>query len=223
MLDQFLAKWERKWGRYAIRHLMKILLIGMVSVYVFDIILSFKPDIGWNFSSLLSFSFARIRAGEIWRLITFVFIPPPAEILFAVFEFYLLWLFGTGLENRWGSFRFNAFFFIGMLFSAVAGCFTGIADNEFIFTSIFLAFAILYPNFEMLLFFIIPVKIKWLGWLTAAGLLLWFIIGEWTSRVQILASLANLFLFFGGNCFRHLSPHFKKQYHKFRRSRIQKH
>lgn len=222
MLNRLLEAWERKWGRYAVRHLMLIVLTGMVAVYIFDLLLTLKPDAGWSFTSLFCYDFARIRAGEIWRLITFIFIPPPVEPLFAVFEFYLLWLFGRGLEQRWGSFRFNAFFFIGMVLTAAAGCFIGTANNDFILISIFLAFAILYPEFEMLLFFIIPVKIKWLGWLTAAGLVFWFIIGSWTSRIQILVSLANLFLFFSGACFSRLSPHLRKQYHIFRRSRIKK-
>ncbi|MBR5370836.1 MAG: hypothetical protein IK130_01340 [Oscillospiraceae bacterium] len=222
MLDKLLSKLERKWGRYAIRNLMSIILVGMVVIYCFDIIIRFNPNAVASVSSLFDFNLAKIKAGQIWRVFTFVFLPPNVEILFAVFEFYMIWLFGVGLERKWGSFKFNVFFFTGMLSTAIVGWIVGQATNTFMLTSMFLAFAILFPDFEMLLFFIIPIKIKWLGWLTGAGLIFWFIIGSWVSRFLILASFANLLLFFGGDCFGSIYYRIRKQYYKFRRSRIKR-
>lgn len=222
MLNKLLSKLERKYGRYAIPNLMSIILVGMVVIYCFDILILFKPDATGTVSSLFNFDLMKIREGQVWRVFTFIFLPPDVEILFAVFEFYFIYLFGVGLEQRWGSFKFNVYFFIGMIATAIVGLIFGEATNTYMLTSMFLAFAILYPNYEILLFFIIPFKIKWLAWLTGAGLLFWFIIGGWIARLYIAVSLANLLLFFGGDCFGSIYYKLRKQYHKFRRSRIKK-
>lgn len=222
MLNKLLTKLERKCGRFAIPHLMSIVLVGMVVIYCFDILIQFNPDAVRSVSSLFNFDLAQIKQGQVWRVFTFVFLPPSVELLFAVFEFYFIYLFGVGLEQRWGSFKFNVFFFIGMISTIIVGLITGYVTNSYMLTSMMLAFAILYPDYEILLFFIIPFKIKWLGWLTGAGLIYMFITRGWVFKILILVSLANLLLFFGGDCFGSLYYRCRKYYHKFKRSRIKK-
>ena len=197
MLDQFLNKLERKFGRFAIPNLMSIILVGMVVIYCADILIVFNPDARDYVSSLFDFRLDRIMAGEVWRIISFIFLPPSVGILFAVFEFYFIWLLGRGLESRWGSFKFDIYFLVGMLCTIGVGCWIGYAVNYYLILTLFLAFAYLFPNFEILLFFFIPIKIKWLGLVEALGLLLVFITGNWATKLFLLASVFNFLLFFG--------------------------
>ena len=135
-------KLERKFGRYAIKGLMKYLML----LYGLGLLLAFiSPEFYDNWLALdIEMTFGHF---QLWRLVTFLIQPIEYNnIFFVLIAMYLYYFIGNMLEMKWGSFRFNAFFFIGMLFSAVTGCFTGIADNEFIFTSIFLAFAMESTN-----------------------------------------------------------------------------
>ena len=213
MLDQVLNKLERKFGRFAIPNLMSIILVGMVVIYCADILITFNPDAEAPVSSLFDFRRERIFSGEVWRLITFVFLPPDVGILFAVFEFYFIWLLGVGLENRWGSFKFNIYFLIGMLSTMAVGFWVGYAVNYYMILTLFLAFAYLFPNFEVLLFFFIPVKIKWLGLIEGLALLITFIVGGWVMKLFLLASVLNFVVFFGKDLVLNVYYRLRRFYH----------
>ncbi|MDZ4199353.1 MAG: hypothetical protein U1E27_08715 [Kiritimatiellia bacterium] len=142
----------------------------------------------------------QVLAGESWRLLTFAFFPPLSNPLFAFFAFYLFYLMGQALEAHWGSFRFNLFLLAGYLATLAAAFGTAPAQGVtpmFLGGSVFLAFAFLYPDFELRLFFILPVRIKWLAALTWAGYALALVVGPWSERFLILAATFNFFLFFG--------------------------
>lgn len=218
MVNRWLDRLERKFGRFAIQRLMSIILVGMVVIYCFDIIISFNPDATGTVSSLFSFNRARILEGQVWRIITFVFLPPETSILFAAFAFYFYWLLGAGLEARWGSFRFNVFYLIGVLGCIAVGFWLGASTNLFLNLSLFLAFAILYPNFEILLFFFIPVKIKWIGLVDAIGLVILFLIGGFGTKMLILASVLNVIIFFGEGFFSGIYYRIRKKYYQLKRS-----
>lgn len=219
MLDKYLTKLERKFGRFAIPRLMSIILVGMVVIYCFDIIITFNPDAVASVSSLFDFDRDQIFAGQIWRVITFIFLPPDTGILFAVFVFYFIWLYGVGLEERWGSFKFNVYYLIGMLGSIIVGFIVGYATNVYLNLTLFLAFAILYPNYEILLFFFIPVKIKWIGLIDGIGLVILFILGNFASRMLLLVSIANLLLFFGGGFISSVYYRIRREYYRLKRKR----
>lgn len=137
--------------------------------------------------------------GEWWRLVTFLFIPPAANLVFAFFAWYLFYLMGSALEGHWGTFRYNLFLLIGYVLTVAASFLMrgGMATNVFIGGSVFLAFAFLYPDFVLYIFFILPVKIKWLALITWIGYGWQLLTGTWETRFLVLASIGNFLLFFG--------------------------
>jgi hypothetical protein len=144
-----------------------------------------------------------VMDGQWWRVLSFVFTPPFSNPLCAACALYLLFMMGGSLEHRWGTLRYNAFVLIGYamtIFAAFAFPF-GPATNAYITGSIFLAFAYLFPDFELLLFFVLPVKVKWLAWITWAGYALSLAIGDNQTRLLVLAATANFLLFFGRDLF----------------------
>src|ERR1035437_2113710 len=158
-----LNRLERHLGRFAIPNLSLYLVIGQV------LFLGLALLTGFDLERIALLPLA-VRAGEVWRLVTYLFLPPVAVLtmtgaLFLAFSLYMFYLMGSALEHHWGEFHFNAYVFIGWaLTTAVAFLVPGAyATNTFIAGSVFLAFAWLNPDFEILLFFILPVKIKWLA------------------------------------------------------------
>ncbi|MBV8781984.1 MAG: rhomboid family intramembrane serine protease, partial [Phycisphaerae bacterium] len=145
-----------------------------------------------------------LLAGEWWRLFTFMFMPPNLNPLFLFFALYFLYLMGAALESHWGTFRYNLYLLIGYL-ATIAAVFigpVGAASNEYIVGSIFLAFAYLYPDFEILLFFILPVRVKWLALITWVLYGYQFLTGSNLDRLVIIAAVLNFLLFFGADIFR---------------------
>jgi len=192
-MKKLLNRLEYKYGRYAIRNLMPILIGAMAIVFVADFML------GQKLSLLRAFTFNRsaIFAGEFWRIITFVFLPPNTSIIFLIFSLYFYYLIGTSLEREWGALKFNLYYLIGIISTMAAGFITGYADNFYLNMSLFFAFAMFYPDFQILLFFILPVKIKWLAWANAVYFCYLLIISPWYAKASIIAALLNFFLFFG--------------------------
>ena len=176
---------------------MLYIIIGMGIVYISDLFL--YPQIGITLSQLFAFDRAAIFSGQIWRIVTFIFLPPDTSLIFIIFVLYFYWLIGTALENTWGSFRFNVYYFVGVLGTALAGLLTGYATNYYLNLSLFFAFAALYPDFEVRLFFFLPLKIKWLALLDAVFFLISVIFNSWGGRIAMLVALANFFLFFWGD------------------------
>lgn len=191
--EPLMDKLQRKLGRYAIRNLMLYIVIGMAAVYVLDIVAA--PVLGFSLSNLLMFNRSAILRGQIWRLVTFIFIPPNSSMLFIVFALYFDYLVGTALERQWGSFRFNLYYLCGMLGTILSGFLTGYATNSYLNMSLFFAFALLYPDFELMLL-ILPVKVKYLALISAVGVVYSLIVDSWAGRLALLVSLLNVALFF---------------------------
>jgi hypothetical protein len=129
---------------------------------------------------------------------------------------YMFVLIGQALERAWGGFYFNAFYFVGVICAIIGGFITGFATIEYINLSLFFAFALLYPNMTFLLFFIIPVKAKWLALFYVVINALWFIRGDWDERINILIAFVNIVIFFWDDYFPKLRD--KWRYRKIRRS-----
>ena len=136
---KLLDRWSYKYGRYAIENLMIYIVIGMAIVFASDFLL--LPQIGVSLSSLLAFDRAAILSGQIWRIVTFIFIPPDSSMLFILFSLYFYWLTGGGLESAWGAFKFNIYYLVGILGTIIAGMLTGYATNYYLNMSLFFAFA----------------------------------------------------------------------------------
>ncbi|MDE7121862.1 MAG: rhomboid family intramembrane serine protease [Oscillospiraceae bacterium] len=193
---QLLNKLERKYGKFAISNLMTIIVFGMGLVFLLDSFTSANPDYEYGLTSLLYFDRDAVFHGQIWRILTFLFLPPDSSPFFIVFALYFYWLIGNVLERKWGSFKFNIYYLCGILGTIISGMITGYATNMFLNLSLYLAFAILFPDFEILLLFFIPVKMKYLAILEGILLVISLIFSDWTDRLCILFSLVNLILFF---------------------------
>lgn len=181
---------ENRFGRHAIPGLVAIIAWIQVGVWVLGKI---RPD----FVGMLDLDPAAVRHGEIWRLVTWVFIPRVDSPVWFLFAVMLMILISEALDQAWGPFKVNLYIFGGMLFMVFAAMILNSPPLGLtLYTSIFLAFAVIAPNFELLLFFILPVKVKWLGALSGGWLLLTFV-GVPESRVAILFSLLNFFIAFG--------------------------
>lgn len=186
---------EKKLRRFALPNITLYLIVGQSFFYLV-----------WKLKSLdlmrVMLIGDRVLDGEVWRLVTFIFIPPLTNLLFAFFGWYLFYIMGTALEKLWGTARYNLYLLIAYV-ASVAVCFISPeypATNVFIGTSVFLAFAFLNPNFQLYIFFILPVKIKWLALLTWIGYIFTIVMavnsGNWLNCLLVLAAVSNFFLFF---------------------------
>jgi hypothetical protein len=191
-----LMRLENKYQHLAIPQLTLFLVIGQA---IFFVIQTQYPET----SLLMALVPAEVLSGELWRLFSFVFIPPSTNLIFALIGLYFFYFMGTGLENKWGPFRYNLYLLLGYLSTVIASFFfLGTpANNVFFEGSVLLAFAFCFPNFEFLLFFIIPCRMKWLGWLTGVFFIGMLIIGPWPQKLQIVASFVPFLLFFGRDIF----------------------
>ena len=183
---------EKKFRRYAIHNVTLYIILVQVLFFVFQLSGRFILDRVVLIPDL-------VLTGEWWRLVTFLFIPPLTNPIFAFFAWYLFYLMGSALENHWGAFRYNVFLLVGYAVTVAVSFIVPMAaaTNLFIGGSVFLAFAFLYPDFTLYIFFILPVKIKWLALLTWIGYAYQILVGTWSTRLLVLASISNFLLFFG--------------------------
>ncbi len=187
---------ERRLRRYSISNLMQYIVIGQGIVFA---LLWIWPSLGYRLYSLITLTRTGLIHGQIWRLVTFVFVPPSSSPIFILFALYFYYLIGMGLEHRWGKVKFNLYYLVGMVAAVISALITGYASNSFLNLSLFFAYAALYPDEEVLLFMILPIKMKYLAALDAALYLYQFIVGSASTRVTIVLCLLNVFLFLGGD------------------------
>lgn len=168
-MNKFLNKMERKLGRFAIPNLMFYIIILYAVGFVLDL---FAPEVYYNW---LALDAGAILRGQVWRIITFIIKPPETSLLFVIFTLYLYYMIGTELEHVWGTFRFNLYYFTGVLLHVIAVfvvyAFTELSlpmDTYYLNMSLFFAFAAIFPNQRLYLFGIIPIKMKYLAWLDGA-------------------------------------------------------
>ena len=206
----WLNKLERKCGRIGIPYLMYILSALMLAVFLVELV---RPDL--RISSYLYLDMGLVAQGQVWRLLSFLILPPSSSPIWILFSLYFYCLIGTLLEREWGTFKFTFFYLVGVLGTILGALFTGTATNSFLNLSLFLAFAAVYPDFQVMLFFLIPIKVKYLAILDAVYFVVVLIVGTWPLRVSILMSLLNVLLFFGGDFFRTVRQQIK--YSKTRR------
>lgn len=187
------SKLEKKLNRFAISNLM----LYIVSLNAIVFIITYIT--GYNLYYKLSLIPSLILQGEVWRLFTYIFIPPDVgHPLFIGFALYLLYLIGSSLEHEWGTFKFNLFYFLGMIGTTVSAFISGsTASSIYISLSLFLAFAKLFPDFELLLFFIIPVKIKYLALLSWIVFIYTLLTLPLPMKLAAAFSIVNYFIFFG--------------------------
>src|SRR2546421_2738663 len=187
----WLDKLERRFGFLGIPGLIRIVIGFTALVYVL-------VYLNRGFESFLTLDPALILRGQVWRLVTYIFIPQTFSPLWVLLALWFLWFIGEGLERAWGSFRLTLYFVVGMIGTTIAAFFFGgNFSNGMLIASLFFAFARFYPEEVIYILFILPVKIKWLAWAFAALLLLWFALGPNSYRAALVAAFANYFIFFG--------------------------
>ncbi|HEG42745.1 MAG TPA: hypothetical protein ENH94_01720 [Phycisphaerales bacterium] len=188
---------EKRYRRFAVPHMTRYIVLGQVAAYIFIAMEQIDP-------AQMAFVPKLVLEGQIWRLITFVLVPPfrtPISIFFGLYLFYLV---GSALENHWGAFRYNVYLLIAYVSTVIFAFFTPgyAATNVFIGGSFFLAFAFLYPDFQLYLMFILPVRMKWLAMLAWIIYFLVIVFGNWSGRFMALASILNFLVFFGADVVR---------------------
>lgn len=202
-MDQLLNKLERRFGRYAIRDLIKYAMI----LYCAGAAISFiYPGI---YTMYLSLDFNAVLHGQVWRLFTYLLEPIDAggnlgsifiSVLFLLIEVNLFLMFGRSLEQAWGTFRFNMYLISGWFLNILAALilylsplhvnayYTGF---QYIYWSMFFAFALVNPDMELLLYFVLPIKVKWLALLDAL-FLLYQIFSNLRKGIVYLISAGNM-------------------------------
>lgn len=191
-MQKYLNKLERKIGKYSVPYLLYVISALTLAVYLIDLIMP-SADL----MSLLSLNMSQVMRGQVWRLVTFVIIPQTNSIFWLILELYFYCFIGNALEREWGSFKLNVFYFFGIVGTVLAACLTGYGFNTYLNFSLFFAFAILWPDEEVLLFFILPIKMKWLAVVDAVFFGFRLIFGSMGERASILMSLINVAVFFG--------------------------
>src|SRR5712691_11094285 len=181
---------ERRFGRFAIPGLIRI--VAGFNALVF-ILARLNPE----FVSLLDLDRGAVLHGQVWRLVTYIFIPTTSSPIWILFVLLFLWFIGEGLERAWGAFRLNLFYFVGMIGTTVSAFIFGSNfSNTMLNASLFFAFANFYPEEVIYIFFILPVKVKWLAWVSAALLFFGFATSPNSYRMALIAAFANYLIFF---------------------------
>jgi membrane associated rhomboid family serine protease len=182
-----------RWGRFqGIEGLPLILVASQAMVYIAELL---SPGL----ASLLVLSPWDLRAGDWWRPLTFLFVPPTRSVIFLFFWLYLFYVYAAALETEWGTFRFTIFYLTGALATAAVGLYPapGVVPNVYLNACLFLAFATLFGDYEILLFFVLPTKVRYIGYVTWAWMVLAFLRGTVLDRLAILAALLAFFLLLG--------------------------
>ena len=198
-LDRFCAKHPR----FGIPNLMLYIAIGNVAIYLIDL---FSMG-GIPLSAMLSFDRGAIFQGQIWRLVSFVFVSMSGDVLlrgtgifFVAISAYFYWWIGSLLEREWGTTKFTVFYLGGVVLNILFGLVAGDANMYYVNLSMFLAFAALYPDMQVLFMFLIPIKVKWLAWIDAA-VFAWAVLssllrGSWIGALLPIVAILNFFIFF---------------------------
>ncbi len=202
----WLTKLERKYGRYYIPNLISLLVGGQIVVYAVELFVD--RTIVYKLMLLRELLFS----GQIWRLISFVFVPfSQSSLLSFALTAYFTWFIGSALEKEWGGFRFNVYILAEMLGAILACLVTGWADTYCLSLSLLLAFAILYPEMQVMLFFIIPIRVKYFGIFAAAMFLLSFLTAGWLTKLNYLLSMLGFILFFGPQLWHDLRAWYRRR------------
>ena len=176
-MNNWLNRLERKYGRYGIPNLTNILVAGQILVLAIELFVD-RTITGWlGLNRFLS----------------------------VVLGIYFTWFVGTALEREWGDFRYTVYLLSGVL-GTVLGCLlTGVTASTYCLSlSLLLAFAMLYPEVQLLLFFVIPIRVKYFGVFAAVLWVFSFLGASLPGKLDYLLSMLNVWLFFAPMAYRSL-------------------
>lgn len=190
-------KLERKFGKYAIPNLMYYVVV----LYAIGLIISqLAPQI---YIEYLMLDAGKILKGQIWRVVTFMMWPMSGGVFINVLLMYCYYNLGRTLEYIWGTFRFNLYFFMGVIGHVLAAIVIYLIfghvyplTTEYLNFSLFMAYALTFPEQHFLLFMVVPIKAKWLAAFNAAYFVYGFLFGSITSKIAIAMSMFNVIVYF---------------------------
>lgn len=234
---KLLNKLERKWGRHAIPNLMLYMVVLYAAGFVLNMV---APGF---YATWLDLEIYYVLHGQVWRLFTFVLQPPSTNPLFLLIELYMYYSIGRALESMWGSFRFNVYYFSGLLFQILAAFLfygiacaicgggllpiptAGVGSLYQVNRAMFLAYIVMVPNATFYMNFFIPIKAKWLG--IIYGVLMVYEVISYLKygllkggpyALAIVVSFANfLIFFFATRNYHRISPSEMKRKAQFRK------
>ncbi|MEE3392412.1 MAG: hypothetical protein VZR00_02840 [Lachnospiraceae bacterium] len=233
-MERFINKLESRFGKYAVHDLIKYLMMIYCAGAAIGLLTQMGaiPDI---YDMFLSLNVQKIMHGQVWRIFTYLIEPYGftsiggagiiIDIIFFLFQVGCFFLFGRSLENAWGAFRFNLYFIFGWFLNIAAAFimyFTPLhpasyqSGFQYIYWSMFFAFAYLYPDVKLALYGIIPIKVKWLAYLdglflayqiianlmngikfmAAGGIYKAYASVYFSAALAVIVSLLNFFIFF---------------------------
>lgn len=214
----WMDKLERKWGRYAISNLSRYFVFAQVIGLLVEMVAPGLMD-------YMSFSVAGILHGQIWRIVTWIFTPTASLDVFGILFLFCVLMWGNSLESMLGTFRMNVFLWGSVILCDLAGVIvyiitritlgTGMSpylSTYYILMTMLLAIAMCMPEGEVRLYFVLPIKMKWmlifelvyLGYqvirifsvgIGAYGTGVGILIGV-LNCVQIVVPVLNMFWFF---------------------------
>lgn len=202
--------------RFGIPNLMMIIVFGNAAMW-----LLMQMDTTAQLYQLLRFSGQAVLHGQIWRIITFVFIPGESNLLWLAISLYFYYWIGSSLEREWGNGKFTIYYVSGMLLTAIYGVLLSlilgqdvVVNTTYLNLSLFFAFSTLFPDVQVLLFFIIPIKVKWLAYLDAALFVLAVVTLPFPIDLLPVVAVLNYLVFCGDWLFDYFRPNRIRQRQK---------
>lgn len=207
-----MSSFERKFGKYAIKNLSLVLIICYAIGYLISLVPFLTPLLYY-----LTLNPVAILHGQVWRIFTWILVPPDSFSLTTFLVLFCYYTIGRSLERAWGDYLYNIYIFSGILFTVLGSFILALIEyfqvgpaliaqameiNSLYFStyyinlSVFLGLSITIPEARVLLWFIIPVKIKWLGFLYGGFIAYEFIRTNFTGKIVILMSLLNFIVFY---------------------------
>ncbi|MBQ7896562.1 MAG: hypothetical protein IJ364_08435 [Oscillospiraceae bacterium] len=191
---RFIDRFCYKHPNFGVSGLMKYIAIGNAFFWIAG---AMNPLL----MNYLSFDPALILQGQVWRIISFIFIPPSTGLLAFIAIYFYYWL-GTTLEQHWGTAQFNIYFFTGVLLTIIYGFAAYFITNtrfiltaQYIYLSMFFSFATLVPDIQVLLFYIIPVKMKYLAIFDAIFFIMGVLTASFPANLLPVVAVLNYLLF----------------------------
>lgn len=213
---RFIERFSYKHPHFGIRNLMKYISIGSGLFWLLGMV---NPVL----MSYLSFDAQAILHGQVWRLVSFLFYPPDSGFLALVAIYFYYWI-GSTLEQYWGTPQFNIYMLIGYVLTVLYGFLCTLVFHvniaitcTYLYLSMFFSFAVLFPEMQVLLFFIIPVKMKVLAIVDAVFFIYGVIVSPFPVNLLPIVAVLNFAVFFGGELLHRLPRRASRNTINFRR------
>lgn len=184
-------RWERRFGNLGIPHLINGILAGQLIAGLITLFFS------RNLPALLWLTSYEVSRGQLWRLVSFLFYPDWAYSMLGVLNLLFYWWAGNALTRAWGDCKITLYIALGVVGAWLSALLMGYASASGIFLSLFFAYAWMWPEQQVLLFGILPLKVKWLGWFELALWVLQFVRAGLPGKLSLLLGLAGFIGFFG--------------------------